>query len=178
MSHRYLKYVTIVLTVLFLFACQTAQVNMRNPDGETTPKPFYRASATRGSQLTFTWYYVQYVGVKDKDGSVQLVPIYLDAKKKQTFNINHTQEVKMILRIFNPLKEHYKVYSTTRAIYRYTGDDVRKNRLAGESFLDYREWEFKLPVDMYTRKMVMSVEVLKDKSLALRTRKFTYEAIK
>ena len=55
MLHRF-KYVTLILMLLTI-GCVAPEINMTNPDGETTPKPFYRATTTDGTQLRFTWFY-------------------------------------------------------------------------------------------------------------------------
>ena len=173
MLHR-VKYVASFLAVLLIvFGCQTPIVNMVNPDGETTPKPFYRAKTTNGSHLTFTWFYVKYEGVKDVDKSTQYMPTYLDVKKKHDFLITKVHSAKMVLRVFNPLEQKYKVYLSQKFRYRHTGDS-NSYTLQGTSKLQYREWTFDIPINKHIRKGSVLAEVHGSKNLLMRSKRFQY----
>jgi hypothetical protein len=150
-----LKNVTLFLVLLMTVGCATQKLTVISPAGDRFPDPFYTAGTTDGSQMRFTWFYVQEFGYKDLDGTIQRSPVHLDRNKKHFIDRKKTHSLKLILRVFNPGEEEYTVFMSRTT--KYNGDvEMREHIMAGKSFL------------------TSNIEIYRDNDLVLRTKKFKY----
>ena len=169
------KNVTFFLVVLLLIVgcASSPKITMLGTAGELIPNPHYRANNTGNSQLKFVWYYVQDKGVKDLDMTMQPMPVFLDRKESHSISRKTTLGFKMILRVYNPAQRSYSVTSNKRVEYT-DGKEFIRRRIEGESFLEFRQWEFPFPYNDRVKKMESFIEIHQDKNIILRTRKFSY----
>jgi len=175
MLHKF-KNVTILL-VLFIvvLGCAGApKVTVVSPSGARIPNPYYTAGTTDGSHMSFTWYYTREVGIEDLDKTVQLIPVHLDRNLSHTILRKKTHSLQMTLRVFNPKQEEYKIYITTNVKYS-DGSEIRNHFLKGESFLEFREWEFPYPYNDRIKEMDSFVQIRRGNDIVLRTKKFSYK---
>ena len=169
----HVKNVTFFILILLLVGCATTpNLTVVGTSGEPIPDPFYTATTTGETKMMFTWYYVKYDSVKDIDHSVQLIPIYLNRNEKHEISRKNTHGLKMILRVYNPTLAPYKIYRTRKTKYR-NGKTYAHRYVEGSSHLGYREWEFQFPFKNI-KTMESFIEIRRDNTILLRTRKFSY----
>jgi len=173
MFHRF-KNVTLFFVLLIVVGCSTApQLTVVSPAGDRIPNPFYTAGTTDGSQMRFTWYYVKYNGIEDMDKTIQLIPVHLDRNQSQFITRKKTHGFQMTLRVFNPKHEEYKIFVNQKIKYS-DGNEIRNHFIQGESFLEFRQWEFAYPYNNRIKKMESFIEIRQGMNIVLRTKKFSY----
>lgn len=172
---HYLKYVTLFLVLLMFFGCVSApKVTLMSPPIGQIPNPLYTARPIDGSGMTFTWNYVQYVGIEDLDKSIYLVPRYFDRNKSHSITRKKTHSLQLVLRVFNPKHSDYTVFMNKRIEYS-NGDEITNRMILGKSFLEFRQWMVPYPYNDRIKKMESSIEIhLEDGVVLLRTKTFKY----
>lgn len=167
------KNVTFFILILLLVGCATTpNLTVVGTSGEPIPDPFYTATSTGETKIMFTWYYVKYEATKDLDQSTQLIPIYLNRNEKHEISRKNTHGLQLILRVYNPTQQDYKIFSI-RKIKHKGGKIYNHKYVEGMSHLGYREWEFQFPYEKI-KEAEGYIEVRQENNILLRTRKFSY----
>jgi len=170
---NYLKNVIFFLVFLLFIGCSTTQkITLISSAGEIIPDPYYTASPV-GKKMKFIWYYERTIGMKDLDKSVQPIPVFLNVKQNQSISRKKTLDLQMVLRVFNPSHNPYIIFMNRKIEY-LDGNIITRRYIEGQSYLDYRQWEFPYPYDERIKKVTSFIEILYNENLLLRTRKFQY----
>ena len=153
-----LRKLLLIFIISLTVAC-VQKVNLVDSLGRPAPNPSYTSNDLTGSQLNAMFYFVKYEKKKDIDGSVSLIPVYLEWRKKHTFKKN--DEVEMHIDMYNPKEMEYWIYARLaidQRVGQFKDSAVVINR-NGYSKAEYRQYRFVIPTNTKAEQVVHIVDV-------------------
>ena len=138
------KYVTLLLSMLFLVGCSTTHTVLKDPIGRQMPSPHYVLQVV-GLPLYVSFYYTAFETIEDLDGSEIAKPVFLDFITPHDIYAQKYKAITLTIEISNAKNIEYSLYEHLKMEVKNPSKEIQKGGEVARSNLEYRQFVFQLP---------------------------------
>ena len=172
------RLVTLIFLILLIVSCGgTSHITheVRQPDGQPFPDPFYVLQTTDPSKPIRASFFFESVDIVE-DLDLVKVPVkkFLDRKTHYWFSKAVEDKLGLTVRVLNPRNIQYKIFCD-QTVHFTDGGRMDLNALVAYSDMKYREFPYTLPTWDGIKEVTYSLNISNpDGSLLISTGKFHY----